>query len=478
MSAFRPTIAIVGGGFSGAAVAYHLARAHAPADIVVFEPRARLGAGVAYGCNDPVLRINVPATRMSLLPDDETHFARWLAASGALAQDPEARSGDDDFARRQDFGRYMDEALRPLVADGRVRHVRSPVVSVHRTCGGWFLRDAAGEEIEAELVVIATTHPDPTVPPELQTLRDDARLVPDALADGALSRLSGKERVLIVGSGLTAADVVATLDARGHEGRIVMISRRGLRSLGHAPRRFPAEGDFVSDPARTASSLLRKVREAVRRAEAEGRTWHPVLDAVRAQGTEIWRALTPKARRKVVRRLRPVWDIHRFRIAPQTEAILDRKLADGSLALHKARLGTASADAEGLTVELRTSLQSGGSPDTFDAVIVATGPAHRDILRAQAYLGGLAEGGFVALDDVGLGLSVSGKGRAVGPSSKPEPTLFVAGPLARGTFGELMGLPQVSEYAEFIAEQALDELARWRRREDPPYHAAGVPEEV
>jgi uncharacterized NAD(P)/FAD-binding protein YdhS len=176
------------------------------------------------------------------------------------------------------------------------------------------------------------------------------------------------------------------LDARGHEGQIVMISRRGLRSLGHAPQPFVSEGDFVSDPARTASGLLRKVRQAVRSAEAAGRTWHPVLDAVRAQGAGIWRALTQDARRNVVRRLRPVWDIHRFRIAPQIQAILERKLADSSLAFRKARLGTARGGAESLTIELHDSRQSGGSAEAFGAVIVATGPAHRDILGRQSGL--------------------------------------------------------------------------------------------
>ena len=82
-----------------------------------------------------------------------------------------------------------------------------------------------------------------------------------------------------------------------------------------------------------------------------------------------------------------------------------------------------------------------------------------DILRLQPYLSELADGGFVALDALGLGLHTSRNGRAIGVSGRPEPTLFVAGPLARGTFGELMGLPQVSNYALFIAEEARAELS-------------------
>ena len=127
-----PTIAIVGGGFSGAAVAFHLARAHTQADIVGFEPRARLGGGLAYGGDDPIHRVNVPATRMSIIPEDGEHFARWLAASGALARDNAAQAGGEVYPRRREFGRYVEETLRPWVASGAVRHVRASVLSMRK----------------------------------------------------------------------------------------------------------------------------------------------------------------------------------------------------------------------------------------------------------------------------------------------------------------------------------------------------------
>jgi uncharacterized NAD(P)/FAD-binding protein YdhS len=304
------------------------------------------------------------------------------------------------------------------------------------------------------MLVIASTHPRPGLPAELRPLSGDACLIEDPLAENALDPIQDGERVLIVGSGLTAADIVATLDRRGRSGLITVISRRGLRPRGHAARTFPPEGDFVSRPARTATRLLASVRRAVAEAAAEGRPWQPVLDAARAQGSAIWAALDPDARRRVVRHLRPFWDVHRFRIAPQIDAMLEHRLAEGTLVFRRARLVSAEPRPQGFRVALRdhrgTVLKR-----HFDRVVVATGPAHGDILAAQPYLQGLADKGFIALDPAGLGLLTATNARAIGGDCQADPTLFVAGPLARGTFGELMGLPQVSTYARFVADQLL-----------------------
>jgi uncharacterized NAD(P)/FAD-binding protein YdhS len=441
------TVAIVGGGFTGAAVAYHLARAGVAS--LVFEPRARLGGGLAYDDPDPAHRINVPASRMSLDPDDGGQFARWLDASGLLEQDPAARAGGEAFPARSAFAAYMADMLAPHLKSGAVRHVRDEAAALTPEGEGWRVVTRAGAAFRARAAVIATTHPAAAVPRELAGVADHPRLVADALAPAALAGVGAAERALIVGAGLTGADVVATLDAAGHEGAIVMISRRGLRSLGHPRALHPAEGDFASEPSRQASALLARVRRAVRASQAEGRGWHPALEAVREQGQEIWAALTPDARRRIVRHVRPYWDVHRFRLAPQTEATLDARLADGSLTLRKARIRAARADAGGFDVDL------GAGFERFERIVLATGPAHADTFAAQPYLARLREGASVQLDETGLGLKTSRGGLAIGADGREQPALFVAGPLARGTFGELMGLPAVSVYARFIAERIL-----------------------
>lgn len=114
------------------------------------------------------------------------------------------------------------------------------------------------------------------------------------------------------------------------------------------------------------------------------------------------------------------------------------KLKEGALELRRARLGSVSRDAAGFSVELRDLRAGSSCLRRFDRILVDVGPAHRDILQCQPFL---AE----------LGLGTARDGQAIGADGRADPTLLIAGPLARETFGELRGLPQVSAYAHFIA---------------------------
>jgi uncharacterized NAD(P)/FAD-binding protein YdhS len=465
MSAARPTVVIVGGGFSGAAVAFHLARTETPAEILVFEPRGRLGGGLAYGGDDPIHRVNVPANRMSLLPDDGDHFLRWLQNSGALINDAEAHAGGEVYPRRREFGRYVAETIGPHVASGTVRHLRDGVASLQKTAEGWRVLTAGGERFGADVAVIATTHPAPSPPPQLKPFLGDSRLIADPLIDNVVKEVGRDERVLIVGAGLTAADLVAALDAQAHRGPIAMISRRGLRAHGRSLTSFAPEGDFLDPPARAATALLARVRAEIETAEASGGSWQSAIEGVRNQGQDIWRALDPAARRRIVRHLRPYWDAHRFRAAPQIESIAERKLKDGSLRVKRARLGAVSRNPAGFDVELRDVRARRSETQSFERIIVAVGPTHRDNLRSKPFLAELDQARAVTLDATELGLWTSEQGQAIGADGVADPTLFVAGPLARGTFGELMGLPQVSTYAQFVAERITAWLGLVGRRE-------------
>ncbi len=450
-----PVVAIVGGGVSGAAVAYHLAGTglFGKQQIVLFEPRALLGAGLAYDTVEPAHRINVPSTRMSLFPDDPEHFQRWIDENAALADDPDALAVSGAlYPRRGLFGRYMNAMIQPLVESGAICHVRERVLSADRLNDRWHLMGEGGYVVDADMLVIATSHPAPSAPEPLASiLGRNPRFVADPTRHGALDPIGIDDRVLIVGNGLTSADVVAALGLRGHRGPITAVSRRGLRSRGHPLVPQDPFGDFTSDPVQTASGLLKRVRAAIRDAGREGLSWHAVIDQVRGHGEALWRGLPVEERRRIARHLRPFWDVHRFRVAPQVEAASEAAIADGRMTVLAGSVADVTVDGDGIRCVLRLGRSRQRVERYFDSVVVTTGPGHGGILRSQSFLAGLAKTGYLVNDPTGLGLDCNANSQAIGASGTATESLFISGPLARGTFGELMGLPQVTEHAVFVA---------------------------
>ena len=185
--------------------------------------------------------------------------------------------------------------------------------------------------------------------------------------------------MLVVGTGLTMADIVATLDRRGHRGPVTAVSRRGLLSRGHAFGDIPKRNWFAeSAPCHTALGLCRAVRGQVAAAAREGQPWQAVFDDMRAHAGRIWACLNVTERRRLLRHLRPFWDVHRFRVAPQVEQTIGRLQAGGQFRSLAASLRGARWDGARVHVLLHERGARAGAEIEIvaDAVIVTTGPAH------------------------------------------------------------------------------------------------------
>jgi len=462
----RAVVAIIGGGFTGAAVAYHLGRADGlSARVIVWEPRDKIGMGVAYETRDPVHRINVPAAKMSLDPSEPESFIQWIAEMDAIAGDGNVAWPDGSiYPRRRVFGDYVHAQVSPLIKSGRIEHLRTRVTGVERTDGRWRIDGEDGCTIQADHVVIATSHPVPAAPKPLAAfLEGHPRFVADATRPGALNSVRRDDSVLVVGNGLTSADVIAGLVDAGHQGPIIAISRRGLRSRGHALRVQEPFGDFTTRPIRSVLLLSKRIREAIRDAAIFDLSWHAVIDAVRAQGRQIWSNLPVEERKRLVRHLRPFWDVHRFRVAPQVEASVNRAIGSGQLDVLAASVSAVCYNGTKIRTVLRLAHQRGTVIRDFDAVVVTTGPAHGSIIESQPYLSGLAAQGLIDADPARLGIACDDHARATCTTGAAIPGLYVAGPLARGTFGELMGLPQVSEHATLVASEVMQAITAARK---------------
>ncbi|KQR78663.1 hypothetical protein ASG35_09710 [Burkholderia sp. Leaf177] len=445
-------IIVIGGGFTGLAFVIHAIQAR-PAgvnlDFTIVEPSAQLGRGIAYGTTEPLHRINVPSDRMSLFANDSTHATRWLREHEAL----DAGSIDEQghyYVSRQRYGEYVDATLKQVVAEAaphvHVSHRQASAIGLSKSNAGYIVTLDDGSQLEAQRVALCFGHT-PSQPPGRidEDALHDPRLIAHPWSHDALHAIPRDAAVLLVGTGLTMADVAVTLLGREHRGRITAISRRGLRAQPHGI--FADTADFLGDtaPPKTARELVKKLRQRIARDKQANLGWQPAADAFRFELPRIWNALSAHEQRRVVQRLLPFWDVHRFRIAPQIHAAIERAIESGQMSVVTAGIGDIHRNAHGFRVGLKSP---GGRIEEHDfgAVVFCTGPA-RDIDR-NPLVKSLLESRLARLDAVRAGLDTDLQSRIRDADGNVSAGLFAFGPMTRGSFGEMTGAPDIARHLE------------------------------
>ena len=227
----EPHITIVGGGFSGAAVAIHLLGLMPEGlRVTLLEPRTVPGAGVAYSTAEPSHRINVPASRMQLAGEEEGAFDRWYRSQPAFADDPQARREDGSlYPQRGQFGRYVSQRFAEAVrtSGGRLVHLREQALDFDESA----ITTDTGRRLQSDLLILAVSHPPPALPRLAVPFHDHPALIANPWRADTLTPIAADARVAVMGTGLTMADCIATLSRLGHRGPITAFSRRGLLSL-------------------------------------------------------------------------------------------------------------------------------------------------------------------------------------------------------------------------------------------------------
>ena len=393
---------------------------------------------------------------MALFKDDPTQATRWFFERGIL---PDAASNDGQgqfYVPRQAYGAFVGDTLERSLEGARkrvgLRHLRSVVSRVtHGDCA-WRVMTADRDELDADIVAFCFGHAAPASPcPIGVDVAASSKFVPDPWARRALFSIGPTDSVLIVGTGLTMADVVVSLYATGHHGTVTAISRRGLIPRGHGL--FATDVDLFQGmpPPTTAMSLLRLLRRRIRESDpALG--WQPIIDSLRCQLPTVWNGLPADEQRRVQRRLLPFWDVHRFRIAPQVGAVLARSQTAGSLSIERAGL-EALACRQNVYVAAMRRADGKVEERCFDAVVLCTGPDKN--VAANPLIAALLTEGAARLDRTGLGLAVDRSSHVVDAEGRPVPGLVAFGPMTRGSFGEMTGAPDIAKHIEQVAGELL-----------------------
>ena len=448
------TVCVIGGGFTGTAAAIAcLARFDRPFRLVVVEPTASLGRGVAYGAGHPLHLLNVRTRDLSVRASQPGDFLNWAFCQ---LDQGEGHAGLHEglahtFLPRQFFGEYVRERFFEA-ADARLDVELKIVNAVATACvgdGGHFtLHFDRAEPLEADIVLLATAY-------GLAASTPTGALAPFDVLPPA--RFANARSMALIGSGLTMVDVLFSARRHGFQGKVTVISPRGQLPRLHAAKGVVPQ-EIGLPRSKRLSGLTAAVAIACAAAEAHGTPWQAIINGLRASLQDIWRGLPVEEQSRFLRHVRPLWDAHRHRLPLEVHARLQAEFNEGRAVQLHGRV--TKVEREGQRFKLILTRRGAKQAEVMTADLAFACTGHRPDLRSPL-IKSLVNRGAAREDAHRLGLAVEPNGQVLGKSGAPTRGLFALGPLCQGSLWEITAVPEIVRQCDAAAQSiaALEQPA-------------------
>ena len=448
-------ITIVGAGYCGALTAVNILR-HNPGTrvrIVLVNQSMRMGRGLAYGTWDDNFLLNVPAGNMSALPDDPDHFVRFC-------QNIDPAFNSATFVSRRLYGDYLESILRQEAEHGSetpLERIHGEVIAVRQRPGETYQVDLAdGRSIQSGQVILALGHFAPGIPKPVSEVHHSSAYINNPWDAAATERIHGNTPVALLGTGLTAIDVLFRLTSNNDTRKIILISRRGLCPQPHRfnPKPPVSAGfpPFLENLPPTVRAYLRALRREIRKNTDRGGDWRDIINALRSHAPEIWRRLPTQERRKFLSHAVAYWDIHRHRLAPAAHLRLTGMLESGQAEAIAGYIQGYEMNGRNISIHIRKRHTECIRKLDVGQVVNCTGP-NCDISRITAPLiVQLRDEGYLQQDPLKLGFEVNDRYQVINRRGYPAKNLFYVGPMLKARYWEAIAVPELRIHVRILAE--------------------------
>lgn len=452
-------VAIIGGGAAAAALLGELLgrRLPEPLHLDWYTGGRAPVRGVAYSTRSDRHLLNVRAASMGMFagrPGDFLDFMR--------RHDP-AVAGTD-FLPRRCYGDYLEAQMAQTLQQGKINghdvHIIPEQVDAivperdHLTV----LQGEESRQVDAAVLAVGALPPQPLAGVSAAALASTRYVVdPWDLLNEVEPERETPGKVVLIGLGLTAVDVLLELSARWPRTRFVAVSRHGALPEAHQ--------HAASAPADDGTTLLEAMRDApeirrwlqlVREAIGAGNDWRTVIDSLRPHTPALWHELPLPQRERFLRHASWAWQRARHRMPPQVHEAITALEDDGRLQRRRGRLQSVDVVGDALQLTVRRA----GTRYTLDAdMVIQTTGLDTDIERTDhPLLRQLLLNRHIAADPQGLGVMAAADGRLQHDHSH-WPHLFAIGSLLRGTLWESTAMPEIRQQAHRLANQLLGEAS-------------------
>jgi uncharacterized NAD(P)/FAD-binding protein YdhS len=450
-------VAIIGGGAAATVLLGELLERQLPEPLHLdwYTGGRSPARGVAYGTRSDRHLLNVRAASMGMFAHQPGGFLDFM-------RHREPTVVGTDFLPRRCYGDYLEAQMARALQQGRINghdvHIIPERVDaiVPERDRLTVMQGEASRQADAAVLAVGTLPPQPLAGVSQAALASTRYVVdPWEWLNDVERRHEAPGKVVLIGLGLTAVDVLLELSARWPRTRFVAVSRHGLLPEAHQHvASAPTDDGSALVEAMHDAPEIRRWLQLLREAIGAGNDWRIVIDSLRPHTPALWRELPQAQRERFLRHASWAWQRARHRMPPQVHEAISNLEGDGRLQRRRGRLR--SVDVAGDALQL--TLQRADVRDTLEAdMVIQTTGLDTDIKRTgHPLLRQLLINRHIMADAQGLGVMAAADGR-LQHSGGHWPYLFAIGSLLRGTLWESTAMPEIRQHAHRLANQLLGE---------------------
>lgn len=459
----KPVIAIIGGGFCGAAVLINLIRnATEPLKIVLINKDKVLAKGVAFNSSNHNHLLNVRVSNMSPFVNEPLHFAEWISRQSELKA---FMSTDfiDKFITRNVYGKYIASLLEKTIAEAPkfldIEIIIDEVTSINKLKNKQELVLGSKETFIAEKVVLALgVFPPGNITIPNMAFYDSKKYFANPWNRNALKNIYLEESIFLIGTGLTSIDLIISLIQKGYHGKVYSFSKNGRLPLIHTDRKAYTAIQAELKVGLSLITYFKIFKKHLKLAWQSGYHTADVIDALRPITQQLWMGLNVDDKKQFIRHLSSLWNIARHRVPPQAYNKMQELIKSGKLELLSGNLNSIEEQNGKAVVTLKNRKSGCLKTIVADRIINCTGP-QSDILKIdQPLIKNLLSNGTITPNELKIGIHTDTSCKVIDSNNKVSEQLYAIGAILRGLFWESSAVPELRKQAEFVAKNIIKEL--------------------
>ncbi|MFC5581746.1 FAD/NAD(P)-binding protein [Rhodanobacter terrae] len=448
-------VAIIGGGAAAATLLSELLERKPPLPLHLdwYTGGGMSARGVAYSSRSDRHLLNVRAASMGMFAGRPRGFLDFV-------QRDDPTIAGTDFLPRHRYGDYLEAEVARALQQGKTHGHDVNIIPfavdalVPEREGATVIHGEESHQVDAAVLALGVLMPQPLPGVSAGALASGRYVVDPWRLLAAAAEMQPPRKVVLIGLGLTAVDVLLELSAQWPQAEFIAVSRHGLSPEAHlraaaAPADDSAELVEAMHDAPEIRHWVRLLREAIAQ---EGKEWRTVVDSLRPHVPGLWADLPLEQRARFMRHARWAWERIRHRMPPQVGAAITVLEQTGRLQRQRGRVQ--SVDAVGDTLQL--GLRHAGAARTLSAdLVIQTVGMDTDVRRtSHRLIRQLLTNAHIAADPLGLGVKADANGR-LQHDGQHWPHLFAIGSLLRGTLWESTAMPEIRQQARHLADRLL-----------------------